>query len=89
MWLKKHVVHIFLSRISVSGKAEIESAKETEAELRSLVRSLQQEVENKNHDLQVMQKSLERLRKEKHLSYTFDAGNYLNVIWTIPHPLPL
>ncbi|XP_053396479.1 centrosomal protein of 162 kDa-like isoform X2 [Mercenaria mercenaria] len=60
--------------LEVSGKAEIENAKETETELRTLVRSLQQEVENKNHDLQVMQKSLERLRKEKPLSYTNDAG---------------
>jgi len=40
-------------------------AKTLEVELRSQVRSLHQELENKDHDLQVTIKSLERLRKEK------------------------
>ena len=61
----------------MSGKAEAENAKEVETELRTLVRSLQQEVENKNHDLQVMQKSLERLRKEKHMTFTNDLGIFV------------
>jgi uncharacterized protein YlxW (UPF0749 family) len=65
----------------VSGKAEAENAKEVETELRTLVRSLQQEVENKNHDLQVMQKSLERLRKEKHMSYTNDLGRFYKFLF--------
>ena len=59
---------------TASAKAELQSTKESESELRALVKSLQMEVETKNHDLQVMQKSLERLRKEKQLSYTHVIG---------------
>ena len=54
---------------------ETQSAKETETELRALVKSLQLDLDNKTHDLQVMQKSLERLRKEKQMSMTFRAGD--------------
>lgn len=64
-----------------SAKAELQSIKESELELRALVKSLQMEVETKNHDLQVMQKSLERLRKEKQLSYTTVIGMYLKCIF--------
>lgn len=41
------------------------------------------EVETKNHDLQVMQKSLERLRKEKQLSYTSVIGMYIWILLII------
>ena len=54
---------------------ETQSAKETETELHALVKSLQLEVENKTHDAQVMQKSLERLRKEKQISMTYKFGD--------------
>ena len=54
---------------------ESQNAKESETELRALVKSLQSEVENKTHDLQVMQKSLERLRKEKQISMTYKFGD--------------
>ena len=54
---------------------ETQSAKETETELRALVKSLQLEVENKTHDAQVMHKSLERLRKEKQISMTYKFGD--------------
>ena len=56
-------------------RVETQNAKETETELRALVKSLQVEVENKTHDLQVMQKSLERLRKEKQISMTYRLGD--------------
>lgn len=57
---------------SISASAE--NAQEAEGELRVLVNSLKKEIENKNHDLQVMQKSLERLRKEKQISFTTQTG---------------
>ncbi|KAK3583943.1 hypothetical protein CHS0354_033733 [Potamilus streckersoni] len=53
--------------IETTLKSELQAAKETESELHSHIKSLQVEVESKQHDLEVMQKSLERLRKEKHL----------------------
>ncbi|KAL3882411.1 hypothetical protein ACJMK2_028754 [Sinanodonta woodiana] len=53
--------------VETTLKCELQAAKETESELHSHIKSLQVEVESKQHDLEVMQKSLERLRKEKHL----------------------
>ncbi|XP_052811094.1 centrosomal protein of 162 kDa-like isoform X2 [Mya arenaria] len=55
------------------AKAESQT-KETEAELRALVKTLQLEVEGKDHDIQVLQKSLDRLRKDRQLAITGDNG---------------
>ncbi|XP_052238473.1 centrosomal protein of 162 kDa-like [Dreissena polymorpha] len=55
-------------------KTASQISKESESELRVLVKSLQLEVESKNHDMQVLQKSLERLRKEKQMSFTREVG---------------
>ncbi|KAK6170319.1 hypothetical protein SNE40_018734 [Patella caerulea] len=48
----------------------------SESELRLQVLQLQREVENKSHDIQVLQKSLEKLRKEKHLYMSNGVGKY-------------
>nr|XP_022288721.1 centrosomal protein of 162 kDa-like isoform X3 [Crassostrea virginica] len=46
-------------------KSEVQAIKEKEVELSSRLQLLQLELNSKNHDLQVLHKSLERLRKEK------------------------
>ncbi|XP_056015434.1 centrosomal protein of 162 kDa-like isoform X3 [Ostrea edulis] len=46
-------------------KNEMQASKEKEVELSSRLQLLQLELNTKNHDIQVLHKSLERLRKEK------------------------
>lgn len=46
-------------------KSEVQASKEKEVELSSKLQLLQLELNSRNHDLQVLHKSLERLRKEK------------------------
>lgn len=45
--------------------SEVQASKEKEVELSSKLQLLQLELNSRNHDLQVLHKSLERLRKEK------------------------
>ncbi|KAK3091654.1 hypothetical protein FSP39_021588 [Pinctada imbricata] len=51
----------------VAMKNEVRASKEMETDLSNRVKLLQIELESKNHDIQVLHKSLERLRKEKQL----------------------
>ncbi|XP_071136252.1 centrosomal protein of 162 kDa-like [Mytilus edulis] len=51
----------------VSLKNELKMSKDQEADLKNQVKVFRAEIESKNHDLQILQKSIERLRKEKHL----------------------
>lgn len=45
--------------------SEVQASKEKEVELSSKLQLLQLELNSRNYDLQVLHKSLERLRKEK------------------------
>ncbi|XP_076078751.1 centrosomal protein of 162 kDa-like [Mytilus galloprovincialis] len=51
----------------VSLKNELKMSKDQEVDLKNQVKVFRAEIECKNHDLQILQKSIERLRKEKHL----------------------
>ena len=52
---------------AVSLKNDMKMMKDQETDYKNQVRVLHAEVDSKNHDLQVLHKSIERLRKEKHL----------------------
>ncbi|VDI37735.1 protein QN1, partial [Mytilus galloprovincialis] len=51
----------------VSLKNELKMSKDQEVDLKNQVKVFRAEIESKNHDLQILQKSIERLRKEKQL----------------------